>query len=83
LPEGYIGEPLDDIKLGEKIKEHIQKLTSPELREHWTKELEEDLELVKNYIDWETSGHPDFEKWGQENKKKTGYGITRTYYYQE
>lgn len=83
LPKGYIGEPLDDIKLAEKIKEQIQKLTTPELREHWSKELEEDLELVRNYIDWKTSGHPDFEKWGQENKKQTGYGLTRTYYYEE
>ena len=83
LPEGYIGEPFDDIKLGEKIKDQIQQLTTPELRQHWTKELEEDLELVRNYIDWKTSAHPDFEKWGQEKKRQTGYGITRTYYYEK
>lgn len=73
LPEGYIGEPLEDIKLGEKSKEQILKLTTPELKEHWTKELEEDLELVRNYIDWIVSRHPNFEKWGQENNKQTGY----------
>jgi hypothetical protein len=79
LPEGYIGEPFEDMKLGEKIKEQIQQLTILELREHWTKELEEDMELVRNYIDWKTSGHSNFEKWGKENKRQTGYGHTRTY----
>lgn len=83
LPEGYIGEPFDDIKLGEKIKEQIQLLKTSELRAHWTKELEEDLELVRNYIDWKSSGHADFEKWGQENKRQTSYGLTRTYYYEK
>lgn len=83
LPEGYIGEPLEDIKLGEKIKAEIQKLSAAQLREYWMNELEEDLELVRNYIDWKTSGHADFEKWGVENKKQTGYGLTRTYYYEK
>lgn len=81
LPEGYIGDPFEDIKLTERIKEQIQLLTTLELKEYWTKELEEDLELVKNYIDWKNSRHPNFEKWGQENNKKTGYNLTRTYYY--
>ncbi len=83
LPEGYIGEPLDDIKLGGKIKEQIRQLTTPELKEYWTKKLEEALDLVRNYIDWKTSGHPDFEKWGQENNKQTGNGYTGTYYYEK
>ena len=80
LPDGYIGEPFDDIQLGEKIKAQILQLTTPELKEQWTKELEDDLELVKNYMDWQTSEHPDFEKWGLENGKRTGYGLTRGYY---
>ena len=83
LPEFYIGKPVDDIKLGERIKEQIQLLTKPKLREHWTKELEEDLEIVRNYIEWNTSGYSDFEKWGQENKRQTGYGLARTYYYEK
>ncbi len=83
LPERYIGEPLDDIKLGEKIKDQIQQLSQSELRKQWMKELEEDLELVRNYIDWKISGHPNFEKWGQENKRYTGYGLARTYYYEK
>lgn len=82
LPHYYIGDPFDDIKLGEKIKEQIQQLTTPQLRQYWTKELEEDLELVKNYIDWKTSGHSDFEKWGQENKKRTNNGTLTIYYNQ-
>jgi len=83
LPEGYIGDPKDDIKLGEKIKLQISQLTTNELREYWFKELEEDLILVENYIDWQVSGNPSFEKWGEENKKQTGYGLTRVYYYEK
>lgn len=82
LPEYYIGEPLEDIELGEKIKGQIQQLTTPELREYWTTQLALDLELVKNYLDWKSSGQPDFEKWGLEYKKRTGYGLT-AYYYEE
>lgn len=80
LPEGYIGEPYDDLKLGEKMKQQILQLTTSELREYWTNELEEDLELIRNYIDWQNSGHSVFEEWGKENKRLTGYGITRVYY---
>lgn len=78
LPEGYIGDPFEDIKLGEKIKNQIQQLTTPELREYWTNVLEEDLQLVRNYIDWEISGHNDFKKWGQENNKQISYSLTET-----
>lgn len=83
LPVGYIGEPLEDIQLGVLIKEHIAKLTTQELRQAWTKEAEDDLELVRNYIDWKSSGQADFEKWGQENNRRTGYGIQRTYLYKK
>jgi len=75
LPEGYIGDPYDDMKLIDKIKFQIEQLTNPALREKWAKELEEESELVRNYIDWITSGHPDFGQWGKENKKKTAYSI--------
>lgn len=80
LPEYYIGDPYEDIKLSKKIKEQIQQLSTLDLRAYWEKELEEDLELIKNYIDWKDSKHPDFEKWGKENKQKTGYEINREYY---
>lgn len=80
LPEYYIGNPFDDIELGEKVKNQIQQLTNSELKEYWTNYLEEDLEFVRNYIEWKVSQHSNFEKWGQENNKKTDYGIT-TYYY--
>lgn len=83
LPEGYIGDSNEDLQLGEKIKEQISKLTTEELRKTWTNDLEEDLELVRNYIEWKKSGQPNFEKWGQENKKRTGYGMQRTYYYEK
>ena len=80
LPDGYIGDPFEDIKLGEKIYQQIQLLTTEKLREYWTKEADEDLELVRNYIAWKVSGHSNLEKWGQENNKRVSYGITRVYY---
>lgn len=80
LPNYYIGEPSYDIKLAEKVRAQILLLTKSELREYWIKELEEDLELVKNYIEWKDSGHFDFEKWGRENNKQTGYKRARAYY---
>lgn len=82
LPEYYIGDPSDDIKLGEKAQEQIEKLTTLELREYWTKYLEEDLEFVRNYIEWKVSQHSNFEKWGQENNKKVDRG-TITFYYEQ
>lgn len=83
LPEGYIGDPFEDIELSERIREQIQHLTKPSLKEYWTNVLEENLELVKNYIDWKISGQSDLIKWGQENSKKVGYGLIRTYYYEK
>lgn len=83
LPEGYIGNPSKDLELAEKVQYHIDQLSDPNLREKWTRELEDDLEFVKNYIEWEQSGHPNFEQWGKENNKRVSYGLTRTYYYEE
>ncbi|MBN7800124.1 hypothetical protein J0A67_04585 [Algoriphagus aestuariicola] len=83
LPEFYIGDPIEDIQLEEKIREQIKQLSSPDLRDYWTKEIDEDSELVKNYFDFKNSGHNDFEKWGKENNKQTGYSLTRSYYYEK
>lgn len=41
LLEDYIGNPFDAIELGEKIKKYIQQLARAELKEIWTKNLEE------------------------------------------
>jgi hypothetical protein len=79
LPRAYMGEPFDDMKLGGKIKEQIRQLTTTLLSEHWTSKLEEHLELVRNYIDWNASKHPDFGKWGLENKRKTNLEPAITY----
>lgn len=83
LPEGYIGNPSEDLKLAEKIEEQISKLTDDSRKEYWTKELNEDLEIIENYVEWKNSGHTDFAKWGKENNKKVGYNLTRTYYYEK
>ena len=81
LPEGYIGNPSDDLELAKKVRYHIDQLSDQNLKKKWSRELEEDLELVQNYIKWEQSGHPDLEQWGKENNKNVSYGLTRTYYY--
>lgn len=73
LPDSYIGEPNIDIKLGEKIKRQIDLLVDIKLRIHLTNELEEDLELVRNYVEWTDSGSSSFVTWGQETNKKVGY----------
>lgn len=80
LPQYYIGEPSDKIRLGDEVKAHIRQLATPELRRCWARMLEEDLELVRNYMDWQASAHPDFEKWGQESKKRTGHGLAAYFY---
>lgn len=82
LPEGYIGDPQKDLKLIEKIKQHISLLVNIERKKYWTKEIEEDLELIKNYLEWKFTGHSNFKEWGEENHKSVGYGISRTYYYE-
>ena len=81
LPDYYIGDPYNDIQLSNNIKEQINLLSDNEERIRLKKNLEEDLELVRNYIEWKKSGHSDFNKWGEENQKSTGYGSIRTYYY--
>ena len=81
LPEGYIGEPNDDLELAQKAYSQIDQLTDLNLKDKWRKELEENLEFVRNYIDWEKSGHSNFEQWGKENKKKVNYG-KKAYYYE-
>ena len=80
LPEVYIGNPFDNIKLANKIREHILKLSDKTKKEHWTNELEEDVELIKNYIDWERSSHPNLVEWGKENNRKVDYYLSRAYY---
>jgi len=81
LPEYYIGDPYNDIQLSDKIKEQISLITDNESRIRLEKDLNEDLELLYNYIEWKESGHSNFDKWGEENQRSTGYGLIRTYYY--
>lgn len=83
LPDGYIGDPIEDLETAKTIQEHIDKLSDDEHRKYWQKELDEDLELVKNYIEWKNSDDPDLSQWGLENNKKVGYGLSRSYYYKK
>lgn len=82
LPDYYIGDPYDDIKTSIKVKEQVDQLSNDHLKTYWTNDLDTSLVLVKNYIDWQVSGHPDFEKWGLENNRETSYGLSRVYYYE-
>ncbi|MDR0348321.1 MAG: hypothetical protein LBH90_02360 [Tannerella sp.] len=81
LPEGYIGNLTEDMELIDEIRKHINQLTEPKSQEFWSKELEEYAVLIHNYSEWKKSGHPNLEKWGEENKRLVSYGISRTYYY--
>lgn len=83
LPEYYIGDPSEDLKLAEKIELQISELAAFSRQQYWINILESDMELVRNYMDWQASAHNNFEKWGQENNRKTGYGTTPTYYYEK
>jgi hypothetical protein len=80
LPEGYIGEPLEDLELAEKAIKQIEQLTDSDLKDKWKKRLDANLEFIYNYIEWKKSGNPHFEQWGNDNNKKVSYG-TKTYYY--
>lgn len=83
LPDVYLGDPLEGLILCEQVNDQIKQLTSPALREKWNKILEKLLEIIRNYINWKSSGHPDFEEWGHENQKLTYYWQTGTYYYEK
>lgn len=65
MPDGYIGNPADELALGDLVRERIQQLTSPGKQAYWTDKLESDLELVRNYITWKGSGHPNYESRAQ------------------
>lgn len=78
LPDYYIGDPYKDIDLSNKIKEHINLLNNNKVKKARLIELDEDLELINNYIKWKESEQSDFDKWGEENKKTTGYNSIRS-----
>lgn len=82
LPDGYLGNPADDLALGDLVREHIRLLTSAEKRAYWTQVLEEDLELVRNYVPWKASRHPDLTQWGAEQGKRVSYDEGAIYYYE-
>lgn len=81
LPTGLLGNSDDVLALGDLVREHIGRLTSPEKRAYWTAELEADLELVHNYAAWRASGHSDLVQWGSEQGKRVAYTGGATYYY--
>jgi hypothetical protein len=82
MPDRYIGNPADELALGDLVRGHIQQLTSPGKQAYWTDELESDLELVYNYVAWKASGHNNLVQWGAEQEKRVSYNGGATYYYE-
>ncbi len=83
LPDFYIGEPPYALGIGEKIRAHIPQFTTQELRTNWTEDLEFYLDLIRNYVEWSSSGNTDFRTWGQANKKRTSLGMPGAYYFEK
>lgn len=81
MPEGYLGNPEEDLVFAEEIRALIHGFTNKEKIDFWTRDLEDDLELTRNYIAWKASGHANLKQWGEENNKLVTYGIGRVYYY--
>jgi len=83
LPDYYIGEPDEDLQKANIAKQHIDKLTDYKQQYSCNQELENALELVKSYSDWENSGgSPEFQNWAKQNQRKYDSGIV-AYYYDE
>jgi len=80
LPDGYIGEPKEDLILIDELQNEIAKLSDIKLQQFWTEELEEYTELVTNYVEYKKSGDLDLEKWGEENHKRVSSGVNAYYY---
>ncbi|RYZ55477.1 MAG: hypothetical protein EOO14_13215, partial [Chitinophagaceae bacterium] len=51
LPEGYIGDPAEDLRLADAIQSHIDQLRDSALRQTWSDNLAADRSLIQNYID--------------------------------
>ncbi len=79
LPESYIGEPAEDLRLADAIQSHIDRLIDSTVRKNLTNNLSADRSLIQNYIDWEAAGHANFEQWGKEQGKKVSYSSFGTY----
>lgn len=80
LPDGYIGDPQEDIKSAANAQEHIDVLSNRDVQLYWQRKLDAEMELVHNYIEWRASGHSDLVQWGKENKKNVA-SDTKHYYY--
>jgi hypothetical protein len=82
LPDGYIGEPKEDLFLIDELPNEIAKLSDIKLQQFFAKSLEKYAELVRNYVEWKKSGHSNLEKWGEENHKRVSSEVG-TYYYEK
>jgi len=82
LPDGYIGEPKEDLLLIDELQKEIAKLSDIKLQQLYTNSLEQYAELVRNYVEWKKSGHSDLGKWGEENHKRVSSGV-KTYYFEK
>jgi hypothetical protein len=80
MPDFYIGDFSEDLDSISLLQDHVNKLSDSRSREVWAVELDDCAELVINYAEWKVSGHPDLERWGEENHKRVSSGVTHYYY---
>jgi len=73
MPEGYIGDPVEDLAYATQLQGLIEVVQDVAEREAWQGELDFSVELINNYLDWRKSGHPNLEAWGAENNKRVGF----------
>lgn len=83
LPDYYIGDPAYDLETTESAKKQIAHLSTKKLQDEWLTGFEANLELIRNYIEWQTSEHPNLEQWGEENKRRVSYRLSQSHYYEE
>lgn len=79
LPDSYIGDAKADLQWGESLRAQIDLLRDEALRKQWQSVLEDYLELIRNYREWQLSGHPDLSAWAAAQQKRVD-AATATYY---
>lgn len=76
LPDGYLGDAEADIEQTHVIKKEIAKLSDRSKQVEYLKRLDEDVEILENYLAWKASGEANFAEWGQRHQKTVGYSMS-------
>jgi hypothetical protein len=79
--DGYTGDPKDDLQRAKLAKYHIDLLTDLKRQEYLNNELNDEMKMVTDYIDWQNSQtNLDFKTWGLKNNKFPDNGLEAFYY---